>query len=146
MTSMPSELISLFGSSLFGSLMRIWSFSTIARHRERLLALQRRTVGEASIQNIRSVRSSGLQLTRRLIALTAVFFVIAFPKLLAVWRPELSISVGYPQMSEGFLFFSSSYEKIRWVQLKGCVITPLDTHLLSAIVGLYFGGSLVEHA
>jgi hypothetical protein len=24
------------------------------------------------------------------------------------------------------------------------VITPLDTHLMSAIVGLYFGGSLVK--
>jgi hypothetical protein len=125
--------------------MRIWSFSTIARHRERILALQRRGVVSA-IQGTRSARGTGLQLTRRLIALTAVFFVIAFPKLLAIWRPELSISVGYPQMSEGFLFFSSAYEKIRWVQLKGCVITPLDTHLLSAIVGLYFGGSLVEHA
>ncbi len=26
----------------------------------------------------------------------------------------------------------------------GVVITPLDTHLMSAIVGLYFGGSLVQ--
>jgi len=24
------------------------------------------------------------------------------------------------------------------------VITPLDTHLMSAIIGLYFGGSLVK--
>ena len=26
----------------------------------------------------------------------------------------------------------------------GVIITPLDTHLMSAIVGLYFGGSLVK--
>jgi len=26
----------------------------------------------------------------------------------------------------------------------GVVITPLDTHLMSSIVGLYFGGSLVK--
>jgi hypothetical protein len=26
----------------------------------------------------------------------------------------------------------------------GVVITPLDTHLMSAIIGLYFGGSLVK--
>jgi hypothetical protein len=26
----------------------------------------------------------------------------------------------------------------------GLIITPLDTHLMSAIVGLYFGGSLVK--
>ncbi len=29
-------------------------------------------------------------------------------------------------------------------QFLGLVITPLDTHLMSAIVGLYFGGSLVK--
>jgi len=28
--------------------------------------------------------------------------------------------------------------------MTGMVITPLDTHLVSAIVGLYFGGSLVK--
>jgi len=26
----------------------------------------------------------------------------------------------------------------------GVVITPLDTHLMASIVGLYFGGSLVK--
>jgi len=32
-----------------------------------------------------------------------------------------------------------------WGQsILGLVITPLDTHLMSAIVGLYFGGSLVK--
>ena len=29
-------------------------------------------------------------------------------------------------------------------QFFGVVITPLDTHLMSAIIGLYFGGSLVK--
>jgi hypothetical protein len=146
MNNMPSELLSLFGSSLFGSLMRVWSFSTIARHRERLLALHRRGANPAvGPDTPRSSKYFGASWTRRLIALTAVFFVIAFPKLLAVWKPDLLISIGYPQMEDGFLFFSSAGEKIRWVQLKGLVITPLDTHLLSAIVGLYFGSSLVEH-
>ncbi len=117
----------------------------IARHRERLIALHKRTLNELTIQNARNVKNTGLQLTRRFIAILAVFFVIAFPKLLAVWKPDLSISIGYPQLTDGFLFFSSASEKIRWVQLKGLVITPLDTHLLSAIMGLYFGSSLVEH-
>lgn len=144
MNTLPSELISLIGSSVFGSIMRMWSFSTIARHRERLFALHKATLNTASVANARNVKNKGLQLTRRLIALTAVFFVIAFPKLLAVWRPDLSISIGYSQMSDGFLFFSSASEKIRWVQLKGLVITPLDTHLLSAIMGLYFGSTLIE--
>jgi hypothetical protein len=35
---------------------------------------------------------------------------------------------------------------VEWKQLKGLVITPLDTHLVSAIVGLYFGASIVKNA
>ena len=35
---------------------------------------------------------------------------------------------------------------MKWIPMdsKGIVITPLDTNLVSAIVGLYFGGSLVK--
>jgi hypothetical protein len=31
-----------------------------------------------------------------------------------------------------------------WKPLEGLVITPLDTHVVSSIIGLYFGGSLVR--
>jgi hypothetical protein len=44
------------------------------------------------------------------------------------------------------LFFTEGKELIKWQSLKGLVITPLDTHLLSAIVGLYFGASMVKNA
>ncbi|MDR1665888.1 MAG: hypothetical protein LBR62_02480 [Puniceicoccales bacterium] len=115
---MPSELLSLFGSSLFGSLMRVWSFSTIARHRERLLALHRREVSPGAQDTPRSPKYFGASWTRRLIALTAVFFVIAFPKLLAVWRPDLSISIGYPQMETVFYSFRPPAKKFVGYNLK----------------------------
>ena len=35
-------------------------------------------------------------------------------------------------------------ETMRWVAFNGLVITPLDTNLVSAIIGMYFGGSLVK--
>ncbi|MDR2396809.1 MAG: hypothetical protein LBD69_03085 [Puniceicoccales bacterium] len=143
MNTLPTELISLLGSSLFGSSMRLVSLALLTRHRERLFALHKRHLLEISIANARNTPHKGIQLTRRMIALMAVFFVIAFPKLMALLHPELPISVGYSQISNGFLFFSS-YEKIQWTQLKGLVITPLDTHLLSAIIGLYFGSALVD--
>ena len=33
---------------------------------------------------------------------------------------------------------------MRWVEFYGLVITPLDTNLVAAIIGMYFGGSLVK--
>ena len=114
----------------------------MAHHREHLMRLCRTRALEHTVVSAR--KASGLQLTRRAIAFIAVFFVIAWPKLIAVFYPNVPISVGYSQRSSGFLFFSSAYEKLHWVQLNGLVITPLDTHLLSAIVGLYFGSALVD--
>ena len=144
MNTLPTELISLFGSSLFGSTIRLISFALLAKHHERLFALHKKHLLEISVVNARHTRIHGLQITRRIIALMAVFFVIAFPKLMALVHPEIPISVGHSQTTGGFLFFSSAHDKIHWTQLKGIVITPLDTHLLSAIIGLYFGSALVD--
>jgi hypothetical protein len=139
----PSELVSLLGSSMLGSSLRLFSFLLMARHRERLMQFNRsHTCIEKSIVSAR--RASGLQLTRRLIALSVVFFVIIWPKIVAVFFPEIPIAIGYSQIDKGFFLFSSNYEKMHWMQLKGLVLTPLDTHLLSAIIGLYFGSALVD--
>ena len=35
-------------------------------------------------------------------------------------------------------------EAIKWKYAQGFVITPLDTHIVSAIVGLYFGAGFTK--
>jgi hypothetical protein len=35
-------------------------------------------------------------------------------------------------------------EAISWKAARGFVITPLDTHIVSAIVGLYFGAGFTK--
>lgn len=125
--------------------MQLMSRSLEVRRQERLFSMQMMGNHPTPVQTVRAYESRGFQWTRRLIALTAIFSVIVFPKIVAVFMPELAVHIGYPQESSGFLFLFSSVAKIKWVTLHGLVITPLDTHLLSAIVGLYFGGSLAGH-
>ena len=48
------------------------------------------------------------------------------------------------QFTRGFLFLVEQKEITMDKEFFGVVITPLDTHLMSAIIGLYFGGSLVK--
>jgi hypothetical protein len=93
----------------------------------------------------RRYENKGFQVTRRIIALSAVFAVIVWPKVVAVFWPEVPVVVGYTEWNPGFLFFEGS-EETTWQAVKGLVLTPLDTHLLSAIVGLYFGASMVKNA
>jgi hypothetical protein len=83
--------------------------------------------------------------TRRIIALSAVFSIIVLPKLVAVWYPEVSVVVGYTEMQGGFWdWIFGTQEAIQWKSAYGFVITPLDTHIVSAIVGLYFGAGFTK--
>ena len=47
------------------------------------------------------------------------------------------------EFKPGFLFIPEK-EAMKWVEFTGLVITPLDTNLVAAIIGMYFGGSLVK--
>ena len=79
------------------------------------------------------------------IALTAIFAIVVLPKILPLIDPQAQVIVGYTEWNPGFLFFEGK-DVIKWVPMahRGIVITPLDTNLVAAIVGLYFGGSLVK--
>lgn len=146
MSPLPTELITLFASSTLSSIFRLLNFNQKARRDERiatLLAL-RSEKPSLNIQRLQASPSSSLQWTRRVIAFIAVFSIILLPKLVSIYKPEVAIHIGYAQPSPGFLWFNSDVERITWAHLKGLVITPLDTHLLSAIIGLYFGGSLIS--
>ena len=57
----------------------------------------------------------------------------------------MPIYVGYTEtVQQGFWIFASDTDMTQWKPLSGLVITPLDTHVVSSIIGLYFGGSLVR--
>ena len=142
---LPPELITLFGSGLLGGFLKIWARAQDARREERLLHLHALNQHAKVVDQARRYDNRGFQWTRRIIALTATACVIALPKLAALFFPETAVHYGYPQLDQGFLFFTADAEKIHWVTHKGLIITPLDTHLLSAIIGLYFGGSLAAH-
>ena len=88
----------------------------------------------------RDNKDKGFQWTRRIIALTAVFAIVVLPKLVAVFSPDVDVTVGYTVFHPGFLFFTSDREAFEWITFKGLVITQLDTNLVSAIIGMYFVG------
>ena len=77
--------------------------------------------------------------------MTAIFSIVVLPKLIPIFAPEVQIIVGYLEFKPGFLFLEGK-EVMKWVPMatRGIVITPLDTNLVAAITGLYFGGSLVK--
>ena len=71
------------------------------------------------------------------------FMVIAYPKLVPVFF-DIPVILTWTEFKGGFLFLIDQKEVLMDKAFAGVIITPLDTHLMSAIVGLYFGGSLVK--
>ena len=142
---MPFEMITMLGSTVLGGIMSIWSQNIKAKQAEQKMLLQRAEVQTAAFKEAREYENVGFQWTRRIIALTAVFAIVDLPKILPLVSPDAHVIVGYTEWKPGFLFFEGK-DVMQWVPMahKGIVITPLDTNLVSAIIGLYFGGSLVK--
>ena len=142
---MPFEMITMIGSTILGGVMSIWSQSIKAKQAEQKMLLARADKHAKLFKEAREYENPGFQWTRRIIALTAVFAIVLFPKLLPLLQPDASVIVGYLEFKPGFLFIPEK-EIMKWITLSSnsLVITPLDTNLVSAIIGLYFGGSLVK--
>tara|TARA_Y100001973_G_C5201528_1_gene338101 strand:- start:2450 stop:2884 length:435 start_codon:yes stop_codon:yes gene_type:complete len=140
----PFEIITMLGSTLLSSLLSIWSQSRKAKAEEQKLLITRGEFEMKAVQQAREVKDKGFAWTRRIIALTAIFAIVLLPKLVAVFYPMVDVTVGYTNWMPGFWFFKEGREVFEWVTFQGLVITQLDTNLVSAIIGMYFGGSLVK--
>ena len=142
---MPFEMITMLGSNVLGGVRSIWSQSIKAKQAEQKMLLQRAEAQTAAFREAREYGNSGFQWTRRIIALTAIFAIVVLPKVLPLIDPQAQVIVGYTEWKPGFLFFEGK-DVMQWVPMaqRGIIITPLDTNLVSAIIGLYFGGSLVK--
>ena len=147
MGGLPLELVTMLFSTVLGGVMSIWGQSMKARQQQQEFLMKR---NEFTAQQVNTAREHGAKdthfaWTRRLIALSAVFSIIVLPKLVAVWYPEVGVYVGYTEATGGFMnWLFGPAEAIQWKYAQGFVITPLDTHIVSAIVGLYFGAGFTK--
>tara|TARA_Y100001968_G_scaffold227808_1_gene210580 strand:+ start:5725 stop:6168 length:444 start_codon:yes stop_codon:yes gene_type:complete len=142
----PFEIITMLASTILGGVMSIWAESRKAKaENEKLLITRGEFDMKARKQSIEAgQKDKGFAWTRRIIALSSVFAIVVFPKLVAVYYPDVLVTVGYTQWNPGFLFFTEGREIFEWITFEGLVITQLDTNLVSAIIGMYFGGSLAK--
>ena len=140
----PFEIITMLGSTIISSLLSLWAQRIKAKQKEQELLITRGKFQLQAIESARNVDNKGFQWTRRIIALSSIFAIVIFPKLVSVYYPAVDVTVGYTVFNPGFLFFTEGREVFEWITFNGLVITQLDTNLVSAIIGMYFGGSLVK--
>ena len=116
----PFEIITMLGSTILGGLMSMWSQSLKAKELQQKMLMERAKFQAETVKSAREYDNAGFQWTRRIIALTAIFAIVVLPKVVAVFYPEISVTVGYTQFKPGF-FFVPEKEVMQWVALKGLV-------------------------
>lgn len=147
MFGLPLELLTMLFSTILGGVMSIWGQSMKNKQEQQKMMLASAQFNADQVNRARDAGKTDKHFawTRRLIALSAVFAIIVLPKLVAVWYPEVPVYVGYTEATGGILnWLFGPAETIKWQYAQGFVITPLDTHIVSAIVGLYFGAGFTK--
>jgi hypothetical protein len=133
-------------STVLGGILSIMAQKTKDKADEQKMLLQRAEFQSQQFDKARAVDDPFTKNTRRWIALIAVVSILVIPKLAPFINPDLTIYVGYTEeVMQGWWIFASSTDMTQWKPMTNAlVITPLDTHVVSSIIGLYFGGSLVR--
>lgn len=147
----PLEIVTMFVSAGFSGFMSIWSMKIKAQAAERASMI---AASNARANIVAAAREHGLKdarftFTRQTIALTAAFFIIAFPKLytpvmLYLGLPYDGLTYGWTEWNPAFFPWNEGKEVMEWKTVYGMVVTPLDTHLLTSITGFYFGHQIVR--
>lgn len=141
----PMELVTLLGSTLMAAVLKYVGAKLQAERERHNMMMQALGARIEERREIRAIENEGFTWTRRTIALLSVLSIIVLPKVAAILYPYLPVTVGWTEWVPGFWPFKDGSEQLTWHVARGLVITPLDTHLVAAVAGLYFGGSLVAH-
>ena len=132
-------------STVLGGVLSIMAQKGKDKADEQKMLMQRANFDAKQKDKARDVQDPFTKSTRRWIALICVVAIIVLPKLAPFIDSSMPIYVGYTEaVMQGWWIFASSTDITQWKPMTGLVITPLDTHVVSSIVGLYFGGSLVR--
>ena len=93
MFGLPLELITMLGSGRLSGVMTLWGQSAKAKQDAFQRAIDGLSAQSEATDLARRYENKGFQVTRRVIALAAVFAVIVWPKIVAVFWPEIPVTV-----------------------------------------------------
>ncbi len=143
--ALPIELISMGAGAVTGAVFKFMGMMADNKRLQTKLLLQRFDANSKVMSAIREGPKNGragFQWTRRVIALSVVFSVIVLPKIAAFTSIAPSITYAWEETTTKFLWFGGSVVQ-NWTTVNGILISPVDIHATLAIIGLYFGASIV---
>jgi hypothetical protein len=99
-------------------------------------------------QNARQFGASNawFQAVQLIVCMMIIFFVVVFPKLVVLWKPELGVAVSYIEHLKSWVpVVGQDQEYLKWIVMNnGILITPLDTTLCTSVGGFLLGNSMAS--
>jgi hypothetical protein len=144
----PAELLTFAASFIGRALVQHMAYAqqNAAAEREAMMKLAGLQKESQDLARETLQKNNLFGWTCSIIAILAVLAIIVLPKLAFLISPDTLITYGYNQYEEsksilwGLIDLGGGLDKALFQGVKGIFITPLDTHLVSAIAGLYMGG------
>jgi uncharacterized membrane protein YfcA len=141
MFGLPMEMITMILSVLGGAVMKMWSQAQSDKAEQQKALIQRFSASEDSVSNARAYQNPNAQWIRR-------FLVVSFMGMAAfiLTAPLLDLPTVVPvEVTTGFkfLFLDFTNTVTEWETLEGMVTPEWLPHAIMAVVGMYFGQSIV---
>ncbi len=126
--------------------MKIWAQSRQDREMEQSYIIRSSLAQDKIYRSAREYQGGwGFSWTRRFIAIVAVLFIIVWPKVAPVLSPETPVIVSTPIYYKGGWLWSETMSYYDFTWKEGAIfLTPLDTNLMVAIIGLFFGSEITK--
>ena len=142
MFGLPMEMITMILSVLGGAVMKMWSQAQSDKAEQQKALIQRFSASEDSVSNARAYQNPNAQWIRR-------FLVVSFMGMAAfiLTAPLLDLPTVVPvEVTSGFkfLFLDFTNTVTEWKTLEGMVTPEWLPHAIMAVVGMYFGQSIVS--
>ena len=141
----PLELVTMGVGTLIGGFLKLSANAQAERQQYQDFMMESSREQANVYREAREFRGDwGFSWTRRTIAILGVVSVIVLPKLIAVLYPEIGVAYA-TSIQQRFLLFGETYPAVSWDHARRMIlITPVDTHLISAIIGLFFGSEITK--
>jgi len=144
----PFELITMMGGGIFGAVVKLSSIVMANKREAHQQMMDKIGVRRKAVNDARKFLDKRFQITRQIVVLSSVFAIIVWPKIVPVFFPDISVTLGWLAYEPGFkflwLFGTEGKQVLEWTTASGLVLTPLDTNLMAGIVGMYLGSSLAD--
>jgi hypothetical protein len=114
-----------------------------AKEQQTNLMIKQMNAQGKMVKEAREYSNPKAEYVRGFIAIVGLLAVVVYPKLVPLVAPWMDVWVGWTSFNPGFLFLPGK-EIFEWKAMNGIVITPLDTHLISSIIGFYLGGAVTK--